>query len=71
MRLRANHKNHVWGYNFIEDVTMDGGKIRILNIIDEYTHECLASVPRCHFKAADVIEVLADVMLFRGDPKIP
>ena len=58
VRLRAEHKNHVWSYDFVQDKTYDGRKIRILNIIDEYTHECLASVPRRSFKNNDVIEVL-------------
>ena len=69
VRLRAKHKNHVWSYDFVEDIPMDNRKVRILNIIDEYTHECLASIPRRHFKAKDVIEVLADIMLFRGYPE--
>ena len=34
VRLRAEHKNHVWSYDFVEDRTMDGRKIRFLNILD-------------------------------------
>jgi len=69
VRLRATHENHVWSYDFVEDKTVDGRKIRFLNIIDEFTHECLAAVPARHFKAKDVIEVLADIMLERGCPE--
>jgi transposase InsO family protein len=69
VRLRAEHKNHVWSYDFVEDKTYDGRKIRILNIIDEYSHECLASVPRRSFKNNDVIEVLANLMLLKGTPE--
>jgi hypothetical protein len=43
IRLRPEHKDHVWSYNFVEDRTTDGRKFRILNIIDEYSRECL-----CH-----------------------
>jgi len=68
VRLRPEHKNHVWSYDFMEDRTMDGRKIRILNIIDEYTRECLASIPRRGWRNNDVIEALADLMLFRGAP---
>jgi len=28
VRLRANRKNHVWSYDFIEDKTMDKRKVR-------------------------------------------
>jgi len=69
VRLRADHRNHVWSYDFVEDKTCNGRKIRILNIIDEYTHECLASVPRRSWRNNDVIEVLAGIMLLRGTPE--
>ena len=69
VRLRAEYKNHVWSYDFMEDRTMDGRKIRILNIIDECTHECLASIPRRSWRNNDVIEVLANLMLLNGTPE--
>src|SRR6266851_4199385 len=42
IRLRAERRNHVWSYDFVEDRTHDGRKIRMLNIIDEFTHEFVA-----------------------------
>ncbi len=42
IRLRPEHPNHVWSYDFVEDRTHDGRKFRMLNIIDEFTRECLA-----------------------------
>ena len=69
IRLRPEHRNHVWSYDFVEDRTMDGRKIRFLNIIDEFTHECLASIPRRGWKGNDVIEALSDIMIWRGSPE--
>lgn len=69
IRLRSEHKNHVWSYDFVEDKTADGKKIRFLNIIDEYTHECLASLPRRSWRNNDVIEVLSGLMVTRGCPE--
>ncbi len=69
VRLRAEHNNHVWSYDFVEDKTVNGRKLRFLNILDEYTRECLASIPRRSWKNNDVIEVLADLMLLRGTPE--
>ena len=43
IRLRAAHRNHVWSYDFVEDRTHDGRKYRMLNIVDEFTRECLAT----------------------------
>ncbi len=42
IRLRAEYPNHVWSYDFVEDRSHEGRKLRLLNIIDEFTHECLA-----------------------------
>jgi hypothetical protein len=41
LRLRLAYRNHVWSYDFVADRTPDGRPLRILNIIDEYTRECL------------------------------
>jgi len=69
VRLRATHKNHVWSYDFMEDKTLDGRKLRFLNIIDEYTRECLASIPRRSWRGNDVIEALSELMLLKGTPE--
>jgi len=69
VRLRPEHKNHVWSYDFVEDKTMNGKKIRFLNIIDEFEHKCLASIPRRNWRNNDVIEVLAGLMLLNGTPE--
>jgi hypothetical protein len=39
--LRPQHRNHVWSYDFVEDRTHDGRRYRILNVLDEFSHECL------------------------------
>jgi transposase InsO family protein len=69
VRLRPEHKNHVWSYDFVEDKTYNGKKIRILNIIDEHTHECLASIPRRSWRNNDIIEALSNLMITRGCPE--
>ena len=42
IRLRPEQRNHVWSYDFVEDRTHDGRKYRMLNVLDEFSHECLA-----------------------------
>jgi transposase InsO family protein len=56
------------GYDFVEDRTHDGRKIRLLNVVDEFTHECLAIRVARKLKAADVIDVLSDLFILRGVP---
>jgi putative transposase len=68
IRLRPEHPNHVWSYDFVEDRTHDGRKFRMLNLIDEFTRECLAIRVSRKLKAVDVIEVLSDLFILRGVP---
>jgi hypothetical protein len=42
IRLRPEYSNHVWSYDFVEDRTHNGRKYRMLNVIDEFTRECIA-----------------------------
>src|SRR3984893_13257392 len=60
--------NHVWSYDFVEERTHDGRKFRVLNIIDEFTHECLAIQVSRRLKSIDVIDVLSDLFILRGVP---
>jgi putative transposase len=69
IRLRAERPNHVWSYDFLEERTHDGRKIRLLNIIDEFTHECLAIRVARRLKSIDVIDLLSDLFILRGIPE--
>ena len=66
---KAEYPDHVWSYDFIEDRTERGGKLRILAIIDEYTRECLATRLGPSIPAQAVVEVLEWLFLTRGVPK--
>jgi len=68
VRLRPEHPNHVWSYDFVEDRTHDGRKYRMLNIIDEFSRECLAIRINRKLKATDVIDALSDLFILRGIP---
>ena len=68
IRLRPEHKNHVWSYDFVEDRLTNGRRVRWLNIIDEYSRECLASIPRRSWRHQNVIETLADLFVTKGCP---
>ena len=68
VRLRPERPNHVWSYDFVEDRTHDGRKFRMLNVVDEFTHECLSIRVARKLKATDVIDVLSDLFILRGVP---
>jgi transposase InsO family protein len=69
IRLRPTHRNHVWSYDFVSEQTHDGRKFRILNIIDEFTKECLASFVARRIRSQDVILILADLFIEHGIPE--
>ena len=68
VRLRPAHPNHVWSYDFVEDRTHDGRKYRMLNVLDEFTRECLAIRVARKLNSVDVIDVLSDLFILRGVP---
>jgi putative transposase len=68
IRLRPERPNHVWAYDFVEDLTHDGRKIRMLNIVDEFTREALAIRVARRLNSSDVIDVLSDLFIMRGVP---
>jgi putative transposase len=69
IRLRAERPNHVWSYDFVEDRTHEGRNYRMLNLIDEFTHECLAIRVDRKLKSTDVIDLLSDQFMLRGVPE--
>lgn len=69
VRLRPERANHVWAYDFVKAMTHDGRALRLLVLLDEYTRECLAIRVARRLGSAEVIEVLAEAMLWRGIPE--
>ena len=69
MRRRAEHKDHVWSYDFLTDRTEDGRQLRLLAVIDETTRECLAIEVARSFTAQDVTGVLQYLFAVRGTPR--
>ncbi len=69
IRLRPQHRNHVWSYDFVEAQIHDGRKRRLMTLIDEFTRECLAIRVARRINSFGVIETMADVMLAKGVPE--
>ena len=66
VRLRPEHQNHVWSYDFVHCRTDDGKVFRTLNIIDEHSRECLAIKVKRKLNSADVIDALTDLFILPG-----
>ncbi len=69
VRRRAEHKDHVWAWDFIHDRTAIGKPLKWLAITDEYTRECLALEVDRSITSDHVLDVLTNLFLTRGVPQ--
>jgi putative transposase len=69
LRRRAEHKDHVWTWDFIFDRTRNGRPLKWFSLLDEYTRECLALEVNRRMTSVEVIDVLADLFAVRGAPE--
>ena len=56
----------IWALDFMFDRTIDGRQVKILNVIDEYSREALATDAGHSFTADDVVAVLDGIVADRG-----
>jgi transposase InsO family protein len=69
LHRRAEHKDHVWCWDFVFDHTTSGSQLKWLSIVDEHTRECLALKVDRSITSEDVIDTLAELFAMRGVPK--
>jgi transposase InsO family protein len=67
-RLRATHPNDVWALDFQFDETADGRRLKLLNVVDEFTREALAMRVGRTCTADDVVAVIEKLVAEFGAP---
>lgn len=65
---RAEYPNHVWAYDFVEDRTESGRKLRILTVVDEFTRRCLEVEVEHRMNAQFVARTLLRLFAEHGTP---
>ena len=68
VRRKAEHKDHVWCWDFIYDSDFRGRSLKWLSIMDEFTRECLVLEVERSITSRDVIDLLAELFIIRGVP---
>ncbi len=63
---RANER---WSVDFMHDCLANGRTVRTLNIVDDFTRECLAMEIGFSFGSADVIRAFEAIAFERGFPE--
>ena len=65
----ATHPNHVWSWDFVHDRTDNGGALRMMTLIDEYTRRCLTIGVARSLKSQDVLDVVHEAISRHGAPQ--
>ena len=68
IRLKPLYKNHVWSYDFVFDRTSDGKVIKMLNVLDEYSRECLSIYVDRKLTSTEVLYKLSELFIIHGVP---
>jgi transposase InsO family protein len=66
---KSQFRNHVWSYDFLDEHTVRGKRLRILAVIDEFTRECLALLVDRSITSNEVVDVLEWLFLIYGKPQ--
>ena len=65
---KATGRNHVWSWDFVHDRTDNGGPLKMMTLIDEYTRKCLDIRVARRLTSADVLSVLSEAIEEEGVP---
>jgi len=67
--MPALYRNHVWSYDFMSARTVDGGALRILNVLDEHTRQAHPSRVARSIGSESVRKHLEKLFALHGKPK--
>ena len=65
---QASRRNHVWSRDFVHDRTDNGGMLKMMTFIDEYTRKCLDIRVARQLTSTDVLSVLSEAIDEEGAP---
>jgi putative transposase len=68
--LAASRPNQIWSYDFMSTRTRQGGSLRILNVVDEYTRVALSCRVARSIGATDVVRELERLFQLHGKPQL-
>lgn len=68
--LTEARRNARWSVDFVHDQLADGRRLRIFNVIDDVTKECLAAVVDTSISGKRVARELSQVVARRGKPEL-
>lgn len=67
--LSAQYPGHVWSYDFVMDSTVDGKRLKLLTVIDEFSKQAFPIECRRSMASGDVVRVLRKLFAIYGQPE--
>jgi len=67
--LSAQYPGHVWSYDFVMDSTVDGKRLKLLTVIDEFNKHAFPIECRRSMTSGDVVRVLRKLFAVYGQPE--
>ena len=62
--------NERWSMDFVSDQLANGGRVRVLNVVDDYSRECVGQLVDVSIAGARVARSLSDLAARRGLPRV-
>lgn len=67
-RRRPEHAHHVWAIDFLMDNTLNGGRLKFLTVIDEFSRSCLSIKVERTLTSREVVAELERLITLHGAP---
>lgn len=61
--------NEIWSIDFMSDVLSNGGRFRVLNVVDDYSRESLINEAFYSISGVKLVQKLKEVISYRPKPK--
>jgi len=67
-RRKPKFAHHVWAIDFLMDSTLNGGRLKFLTVIDEFSRSCLSIKVERTMTSSDVVTELERLITLHGAP---
>lgn len=68
-RRKPEHAHHVWAIDFVMDNTLNGGRLKFLSVIDEFSRSCLSIKVERTLTSRGVVAELERLITLHGPPR--
>jgi len=65
---KPEHAHHIWAIDFLMEITLSGGRLKFLTVIDEYSRSCLSIKVERTMTSRDVVRELERLITLHGAP---